>query len=130
MKISLNDNLPFVKLKLKHDNNTKILSNVLIDTGSASTLISADIALELGLKPGRDDKIYTIKGVGGVEFVYEKSVQEINLDCMTINDFVIQIGAMEYGFDIEGILGMDFLIHTNAIIDIGELNLYLNKRNL
>jgi hypothetical protein len=30
---------------------------------------------------------------------------------------------MDYGFEIQGILGMDFLLQAGAIIDLGELNL-------
>jgi len=37
-----------------------------------------------------------------------------------IPDFIIQIGAMNYGFHINGILGMDFLKRSKAMIDIDE----------
>jgi len=37
-----------------------------------------------------------------------------------IPKFTIQIGAMNYGFNINGILGMDFLKRSRATIDIDE----------
>ncbi len=37
---------------------------------------------------------------------------------------MIEIGQIDYGFNIQGILGIDFLIETNAIIDLGKRQLY------
>jgi len=37
-----------------------------------------------------------------------------------IPEFPIQIGAMDYGFHINGILGMDFLKRSKAMIDIDD----------
>ena len=33
-------------------------------------------------------------------------------------DFKIDVGILDYGFEIDGILGMDFLLEANAIIDL------------
>jgi hypothetical protein len=35
-------------------------------------------------------------------------------------EFIVQIGTMNYGFQINGILGMDFLKRSKAMIDIDE----------
>jgi hypothetical protein len=43
------------------------VSNVLIDTGSATTLLSAEVALVLGLDPELTDTIQTMRGIGGKE---------------------------------------------------------------
>lgn len=40
-----------------------------------------------------------------------------------MSEFLIQIGAMEYGFPIQGVLGMDFLLKTAPVIDLGELEI-------
>jgi hypothetical protein len=32
--------------------------------------------------------------------------------------FEIQVGAMRYGFPLDGIVGMDFLLATRAVIDL------------
>ena len=125
MNIILKHGLPFIKIELVQGNKNKLLSNVLVDTGSASTLISADTALDLGLGPSPEDKIYTIRGVGGTEFVYEKKLDKINLNEITLSEFSVQIGAIDYGFDIDGILGMDFLIQGKVVID--TYNLYISN---
>jgi len=33
--------------------------------------------------------------------------------------FEIEVGGMDYGFDIQGILGMDFLRQTRAVLSHG-----------
>jgi hypothetical protein len=38
-------------------------------------------------------------------------------------DFEIEVGGMDYGFEINGILGMDFLLRAGAILNLRELSL-------
>lgn len=40
-----------------------------------------------------------------------------------MTDLTIEVGVMDYGFDINGILGMDFLIETGAIIDLARMEI-------
>jgi hypothetical protein len=42
---------------------------MLLDTGSASTVLSADRVSELGIKLEADDPIHRMGAVGGAEFV-------------------------------------------------------------
>ena len=126
MKLRMVEGLPFVDIKLIHDRKQVILSDILIDTGSESSLISVDIAIELGLDPGLEDKIYTIRGVGGVEYVYEKCIDCVEVGEISASNLNIQIGAMDYGFAINGILGMDFLLQNKVIIDLNKLELHKN----
>lgn len=55
------------------------LDNVLVDTGSASTVFSADKVLEIGLQLERDDYVHRIRGVGGAEFGFTKRVDTLSL---------------------------------------------------
>ena len=38
-----------------------------------------------------------------------------------IEAFEIEVGAMDYRFEIEGILGMDFLTSVGAVIDLSRM---------
>ena len=124
MKLKIVYGLPFVDVVLTYKGKKVLLANVLVDTGSASTIISADTAVELDLEPGPYDKIRRIHGVGGTEFVYEKNIDGIELDSIVVSNFKIQVGAMDYGFEINAILGMDFLMAANIVLDIGKRILY------
>ncbi|MEF3312698.1 retropepsin-like aspartic protease [Paenibacillus sp. GYB004] len=80
------------------------LEKVLIDTGSASTLLNADIVGKIDMIPEKDDVVDTIRGVGGVEYVYTKSVDAVIIGEAIVKNFQVEIGSMDYGMDIHGII--------------------------
>lgn len=88
--------LPFAEVSFIRFGKEKRLSRVLIDTGAAATLLSVEIAIELGLGPRMTDTLQTMRGVGGVEFVYEKIVEKIKLGNSELIECRIQVGAMDY----------------------------------
>ncbi|WP_089727475.1 hypothetical protein [Candidatus Thiosymbion oneisti] len=72
MKLRLDGGLPFVTIEIGWEHSSLMLKPVLLDTGSASTLLSADRLGTLGIKLEPKDPIHRIVGVGGSEFVYCK----------------------------------------------------------
>ena len=48
----------------------------------------------------------------------------LGFNFLSVDDFEIEVGAMDYGFDIDGIVGMDFLIQVGAVIDLERLEIY------
>ncbi|KJS14884.1 MAG: hypothetical protein VR69_15490 [Peptococcaceae bacterium BRH_c4b] len=121
MNLKLKYGLPFVDVVITHKGKSLSFDNFLIDTGSASTIIAAEVAVELGLGPEPLDVIRKIRGVGGTEYVYEKYVDRLQLGAKKLTQFKIQIGDMDYGFDIAGILGMDYLIKSKVVIDLENM---------
>lgn len=121
MNLKLKYGLPFTDIVLTHKGKLLSFDNFLIDTGSASTIIAAEIALDLGLGPEPLDVIKKIRGIGGTEYVYEKHIDRIQLGTKKLTHFKVQIGDMDYGFDIKGIIGMDYLIKSKTIIDLENL---------
>lgn len=128
INLILRNRLPFTQITITHNGNVICISNVLIDTGSMSTIISTETASMLGLKPELDDKLHTICGVGGAEYVYQKLVESIELDKSIISSIKIQVGAMDYGFEINAIIGMDYLRASGAVIDTDNMTLSCSKR--
>lgn len=118
MKIRVQDGLPYIAATITHKGQTLTLENVLIDTGSAGTIFSADKVVEVGLEYGADDVVHRIRGAGGAEFVFTKRAESLAVGDLRLNNFEIEVGAMDYGFAIEGIIGMDFLSQVKAIIDL------------
>ena len=39
----------------------------------------------------------------------------------SVSSFEVEIGGMDYGFEIQGILGMDFLRQTGAVISLKDM---------
>ncbi|MBM3181090.1 MAG: hypothetical protein FJZ86_12135 [Chloroflexi bacterium] len=123
MRLSLQDNLPFVPVTLVHHGRKIEIPNVLIDTGSGGTLFSADAAAEIGIQPQGEDVLHHIHGVGGSEVAFMRKIDSIQVGDFSFRDFEIEIGGMDYGFDIRGILGMDFLLASGAQIDLKQLTI-------
>jgi hypothetical protein len=99
---------------------------MLVDTGSASTVLSADVAAEIGIVPQPGDRLRRRRGVGGHEVVFTRRVDRIEAGGHGLGGFELEIGAMEYGFDIGGMLGMDFLRAAGAILNVRDLTLELS----
>ncbi|MBP2115535.1 retropepsin-like aspartic protease [Paenibacillus silagei] len=118
--------LPFVSMTVVFRGRELKLEKVLLDTGSASTLLNADIVQEIGMVPEGNDIVDIIRGVGGVEYVYTKYLDSIIVDEAILKDFQVEIGNMDYGMEIDGILGFNFLKQAWAVIDTGEMQLKTN----
>lgn len=123
MRLSLRDNLPFVAVTLVHRGKKVEIPHVLIDTGSGGTLFSADAVKEIGITPQGEDALRYIHGVGGSEVVFMRKIDAIEVENFSYRDFEIEVGGMDYGFDIRGILGMDFLLAAGAQIDLKQLTI-------
>jgi len=124
MNIRLQYGLPFVSVSLIYFGRQAILENTLLDTGSIGTVFSIDKIFEIGIKPEPDDPVREIRGVGGTEFVFIKQVDKLSLGNYQIKNFEIEVGAMDYGVEIDGIIGLDFLLQVKAKIDLERLVVY------
>lgn len=122
-QISFYDGLIYATVTLSHKSRTVIIKNALVDTGSSSSVISSEIANKLGLKPEPTDIINSVQGVGGSETVIEKVIDSIDLDASTVNNFHIQVGAMDYGISLEAIIGLDLLTAFRSVLDLEKFTL-------
>jgi predicted aspartyl protease len=116
-----NSDLPFIEITVYYKLQSIRLPHVLIDTGSSSTILKLELVEDIGLTVELDDVLGTISGVGGSEFVFFKTVDAIEVNGFRIENFQVDIGTMNYGINIDGIIGMDFLLKAKGIIDLNEL---------
>jgi len=123
MNIRLRDGLPFITATIEYRGRRATFPWVLLDTGSAGCIFPTDKLLMIDLRYEPDDTVHRIRGVGGAEFVFTKKVDQLGLDELQVADFEIEVGAMEYGFEMDGIIGMDFLLKTGAVIDLPYLEI-------
>jgi hypothetical protein len=123
MKIRIHGGLPYVTASLIHNGKTLELDWVVLDTGSGSSVFAADELLQLGIKGESADPVRRIAGVGGKELVVAKRVEGVVLGEIKLRGFEIEIGAMNYGFQAQGIIGLDFLLQARAVIDLDRLEL-------
>jgi predicted aspartyl protease len=123
MRLSLKYDLPFTTIILCYLGETLEVKNVLIDTGSASSIFAADVVRCVNISPLPDDKLYSIRGVGGSETVFSRKVDYIEIGGKRFEGLEIEVGGMDYGFEINGILGMDFLVAAGAIINLQDMQI-------
>ena len=127
-ELVIENGLLLTDMTIEFNQQSLLLNRVLVDTGSGSTVISSDLAATIGIVPEINDTIYRISGVGGSEFVYSKKVDAIIVGNMKTDIFELEIGAMNYGFDLDGIIGLDLLARLKSIINVDELILHANTR--
>jgi predicted aspartyl protease len=123
MKLTLVDNLPFSQVTVAYRGVMVTIDNVLIDTGSATTILAADRLTAVHITPEPNDTLHTIRGVGGTEVVFTRQVDYVQIGERQVPNFEVEVGGIDYGFEINGILGMDFLRQAGAIINLQDLSL-------
>ena len=89
ISILIRDHLPFISLDVTYRGAVMTLNDVLLDTGSAGTILSTDAVLPVGLEPELSDTIREVIGVGGSEPVVEKIVDSLTVDGKSVADFAI-----------------------------------------
>lgn len=123
MKIEMSDGLPLVSVLLSYNGKTIQLDDVLLDTGCSTTILDTDEVETIGLIIdriyGRPRRMY---GVGGEsELCYEQVVSDITINHHFFDSFQLQLGITKETYGFNGILGIDFLIESGAIIDFKEM---------
>jgi hypothetical protein len=120
MRLILRDSLLFVTVTLQYRGVSTKVTDVLLDTGSASTIFATDALAPLGLRPEPRDVLRRIRGVGGAEHVFSRVIDRIAIGERGLAPFEIEVGGMDYGFEMNGILGLDFRQPAGAILDLHD----------
>ncbi len=97
MRLSLKDDLPFVRITASYRDAEIEIPDVLLDTGSATTILSADQVVRIGIVPEPSDTLYTIRGVGGIDTVFTRRIAQIRIGQHQVRNFEIEVGAWIMG---------------------------------
>lgn len=125
MRLTLHDNLPFLTITVTYQGGTMELRHVLVDTGSATTLLAADSVAMIGIVPAPQDVLHVLRGVGGSEVVFTRRLDALQVGPCRLAPFDVEVGGMDYGVAMDGIVGMDFLARAGALIDVRRLTITL-----
>jgi hypothetical protein len=124
MNIEVKHGLPFVAVTIRYRGSELLLERVLLDTGSAGTIFNANLVTAVGVFPEGNDVVDTIRGVGGVEYVYTKYFESIHFGDVRLENFQVEIGNMDYGMEINGIIGFDFITAAKLLNDTRNMFVY------
>lgn len=123
MQLDLRSELPFATVTVTHRSVSLSIRDVLVDTGSAGTVLSANIMAQMSVHPEPADRLRALRGIGGRELVFTRRLDRIEVAGRELVDVEVEIGAMDYGFSINGILGMDFLRAAGAVLNMRDMTI-------
>ena len=123
MKLQLERDLLLTEIEVRHQQKTIVFKRVLVDTGSGTTVLSRSLLKEAGIVLHIEDEPLRIRGIGGSEMVFQKQFDSIRCGEFKLPKFKAQLSFMNYGVQIDGILGLDFLIAVDALLDLKNLEI-------
>lgn len=127
MNFQMDEHLPLVTVEIQYEGQTKVFNNVLVDTGCSSTILDTDLCKDIGLMLDLENAITRkMYGIGGTEICIEQKVQGMTIGNFPLMDFTIQLGDVRemHGFD--GILGSDFFLAYQMVIDYENMKVRKN----
>ena len=123
MEIKYNNGLLFTSIELTYNGESKIIENIVVDTGAANSLISQEAVDEIGIRISKDDEIVTSYGIGGTEHSFVKTIDEIKVGNFKLKECSVDFAMIPYD-DVNGLLGLDILIEGGFMIDLDILDIY------
>ena len=125
MQIELKDGLLVTSLQVAYKGITKVIDNVVIDTGAAHSLLSSDVVEDIDIRFLNGDKMVTMYGIGGEEHAFEKVLESVRLGEIEIRSYDMHFGSIDPYGRINGLLGLDLLIRAGIVIDLKNLQIYI-----
>jgi predicted aspartyl protease len=95
--------------------------DALVDTGSAGTMLKTEIADSLGMHYMQAESVMAVYGIGGRETIYTHDLNRLIIGNHAAINFYVEVGEMNYGLQIDAIVGVDVLSSIGAIIRMRSL---------
>lgn len=122
MKIEFRDGLLFTSLEIKYKGRSKVIDNIVIDTGAAGSIISPDAVDDIGIYAEMGDRLIEYYGIGGsTHNAFVKNIDEIRLEDKSLESISMDFGIIDTRGKINWLLGLDILLEIGAIIDLRNL---------
>lgn len=123
MQIDLRDGLLFTTIEITYKEKTKVINNIVVDTGAAQSLLSQECVDDLGLRVSKEDEIITSYGIGGKEHAFVKKIENVKIGKFNLENYYMDFTSFQYE-DINGLLGLDLLMEAGFVIDLKSLEIY------
>jgi predicted aspartyl protease len=128
MKIDLVDGLLQTSITINYKGQALTIDKLVIDTGASHTLLSADAVADIGVYFETGDEIVSAFGIGGEESCFRKAFDSVMLGDFQIENFKLDVGALHEKLEINGLLGLDFLMAAKTVLDLSKLKMYNAKK--
>lgn len=128
MQIEFMHDLLQTTMTINYKGRFLTIDNLVIDTGAAHSLLSSDIVSELGIKFENGDKLVRSFGIGGDEYTFQKTIDQIQIGELIMKDIPIDFGIFHEGINyINGLIGLDILKNGNMVIDLSQMEMFPAK---
>lgn len=128
MNIEFRDGLLFTSIQITYNGVSKVIDNMVIDTGCAKTLIVSEVVEEINIRVEPDDELIVCQGIGGTEGSFVKHIDLIKLENIEFKNKDIDFSNIDYE-GINGLVGLDLLIEAGIIIDLNKLKMHPRNEN-
>ncbi|EQF27296.1 MULTISPECIES: retropepsin-like aspartic protease [Clostridioides] len=119
--------LLYTDIEILIENKSILVKDMIIDTGASHTIISSSYLEESDIGFNDDDTIVKASGYGGtVQYSVRKLVNKVACGDITLENIKLDFGEIDPEEKVNGLLGLDFLINANLIIDLVD-NLLIQK---
>jgi predicted aspartyl protease len=118
MNIYKKYNLICTDIVLSFKGNKKLLTNVVIDTGAAQSIINSLVVEDINIVPESTEELATTWGIGGEMPFFTKVVDTITFADIEFNAFELDFGEIDPKGELSGLIGMDILEKARAVIDV------------
>jgi predicted aspartyl protease len=129
MNIEFKEGLLFTSIQISYRGSTKLIENIVIviDTGAAETIISPDAVEDIGIYAELEDSVNSFYGIGGsLHNYFSKNRVQVELGNVCLEEAKMDFGVVDPQGNINGLLGLDYLMKLGAILDLKKLSLIFN----
>ena len=126
--LTYKNGLLYTDLLLYHDCKEVLVEDIIVDTGAFHTIISPLFLEELDTEVALDDEIVNAYGLGGGKCSsLRKRIDRISIGEISIENIRIDFGEIDPHDRVNGLLGLDLLKASKAIIDVVEDRIIAKK---
>jgi clan AA aspartic protease (TIGR02281 family) len=109
--------------------NQERTAHLIVDTGASMTVLSTDIAIDLGLLGTTDNELLTVNTAGGSVQVNMNYLSSLHVGTAQAQHVAVAIHDLpDVPEQIEGLLGMSFLKHFLVTLDAEHARLILRPK--
>ena len=111
------------------DLNKERSAHLIVDTGASMTVLSTDIAIDLGILGTTDNELLTVNTAGGSVQVNMNYLSSLTVGTAQAHNVAVAIHDLpDIPEQIEGLLGMSFLKHFLITLDAEHARLILRPK--
>ena len=126
MQFIEHDGLIFIPITLGYNSKSYQVTDCILDTGSAGTIIDVDL---IGFNPKIPGILKRLHGIGGHQDVVAQQVGFIKIENCRLENILVEFGDLKNSYGINGILGTNLLRFINFYLNFNqrEIEFFLNE---